>query len=29
MAEAAKTVEKEVKCLVDREGKYLTFSLGQ
>jgi purine-binding chemotaxis protein CheW len=29
MAEAAKTVEKEAKGLVDREGKYLTFSLGQ
>ena len=29
MAEAARAVEKEVKRFADREGKYLTFSLGQ
>ena len=29
MAEAARAVEKEVKRFVDREGKYLIFSLGQ
>ena len=29
MAEAGKAVEKGVKGLVDREGKYLTFALGK